>query len=180
MNCQLKLQKFVLPVGPGMVGSCGKQISPIAIHVSCTMQYLISHDISSPITFVGRVSEVMDILAHRGTKFQFNDSKNKTTYTEKDIITSVKKLSKLGSGFSTIKVGRVVLIVSIPEELDKDHMEVLKLAEKEPDGMVRTEVVSKELEWDIERSNRALELLLSKGMVWLDVHCGGNKYWFPR
>ncbi len=122
----------------------------------------------------------MDILAHRGTKFQFNDSKNKTTYTEKDIITSVKKLSKLGSGFSTIKVGRIDLIVSVPEELDEDHMKVLELAENEPDGMVRTEVMSKALGWDIERSNRALELLLSKGMVWLDVHCGGKSYWFPR
>lgn len=134
----------------------------------------------SRIISIDRVSEVMDILAHRGTKFQFNDSKNNTTYTEKDIITSVKKLSKLGSGFRTIKVGRVDLIVSVPEELDNDHMEVLEFAEKEPDGMITESVMSSELGWDNERSNRALELLLSKGMVWLDVHCGRKNYWFPR
>jgi hypothetical protein len=73
-----------------------------------------------------------------------------------------------------------VLIVSVPEELDDDHMQVLNFAEDEPDGMVRTEVMSRALGWDIERSNRALELLLSKGMVWLDVHGGEHNYWFPR
>lgn len=130
--------------------------------------------------FLPRVSEVKDILTQRGTKYQFANSKNKSTYTEDDIITSVKKLSKLGSGFRTIKVGRAVLIVSVPEELDDDHMHVLNLAEDEPYGMVRTDLMSIKLGWDIERSNRALELLLGKGMVWLDIHCGEKNYWFPR
>ena len=131
-------------------------------------------------TFLARVSEVKDILTQRGTKYQFADLKKKITYTEEDIITSVKKLSKLGSGFRTIKVGRAVLIVSVPEELDDDHMQVLNLAEEEIYGMVRTSLMSTKLGWDIERSNRALELLLGKGMVWLDLHCGEKNYWFPR
>lgn len=130
--------------------------------------------------FLPRVSEVKDILTQRGTKYQFANSKNKSTYTEDDIITSVKKLSKLGSGFRTIKVGRAVLIVSVPEELDDDHMHVLNLAEDEPYGMVRTDLMSIKLGWDIERSNRALELMLGKGWAWLDIHCGEKNYWFPR
>ena len=130
-----------------------------------------------------RVSEVKDVLTQRGTRFKFADSKNKSSYSEEDIITSVKKLSTLGSGFRTIKVGRIMLIVSVPEELDDDHMRVMNLAENDeygPYGMVTTEDMSRALGWDDERSNRALELLLGKGMVWLDVHGRQKKYWFPR
>jgi hypothetical protein len=158
-----------------MVELCGKHIFHMLFH-----RAIFRNDVSFMNNFLARVSEVMDILAQRGTKFQLTDSKDKTSYTEKDIITSVKKLSKLGSGFRTIMLGRVVLIKSVPEELDDDHMQVLRFAEDEPDGMIRTEVMSEALGWDIERSNRALELLLSKGMVWLDVHYGENNYWFPR
>lgn len=67
-----------------------------------------------------KVSEVKDILLQRGTRFQFADSKNKSSYSEEDIIISVKKLSKLGSGFRTVKVGREIMIVSIPQELDDE------------------------------------------------------------
>lgn len=130
------------------------------------------------------MSEVKDILTQRGTKFKFADSKNKSSsYSEEDIITSVKKLSKLGSGFRTINVGRVAMIVSVPEELDDDHMQVMNLAEDDgcgPYGMVTIKDMSRALGWDDDRSNRALELLLGKGMVWLDVHRGEKKYWFPR
>ena len=124
-----------------------------------------------------------DILKQRGTKFKFSDSKTKSSsYSEEDIIISVKKLSKLGSGFRTIEVGRVVLIVSVPEELDDDHMQVMNVAEDDsygPYGVVRVDDMSKSLGWDGDRSNRALELLLGKGMVWLDVHQGEKNYWFP-
>ena len=138
---------------------------------------------SECIPMICRVSEVKDILTQRGTKFKFADSKNKSSYSEEDIITSVKKLAKLGSGFRTIEVGRVILIVSVPEELDDDHMEVMKVAEDDgygPYGVVTTENMSRALGWNEERSNRALELLLGKGMVWLDVHRGEKMYWFPR
>ncbi len=80
-----------------------------------------------------------EILERRGTKFQFANSTSKSIYTEEDIITSIKKLSKLGSGFRTVNVGRVIMIVSVPEELDADHMQVLNYAEETPNGMVRTE-----------------------------------------
>lgn len=129
-----------------------------------------------------RVSEVKEILTQRGTKFKFADSNNKSSYSEEDLITCVKKLSKLGSGFRTVKVGRVIMIVSVPDELDDDHMQVMSLAEDDgygPYGMVRIVDMSVVLGWDNERSNRALELLLRKGMVWLDDYRGDKKYWFP-
>ena len=91
-----------------------------------------------------RVSEVKEILERRGTKFQFANSTSKSIYTEEDIITSIKKLSKLGSRFRTVNVGRVIMIVSVPEELNADHMQVLNYAEETPNGMVRTETL-----WDM-------------------------------
>lgn len=118
----------------------------------------------------------------RGTKFKFADSKNKSSYSEEDIITAVKKLSKLGSGFRTIKVGQSILVVSVPEELDDDHMQVMHVAEDDgsgPYGRVTTENMSRSIGWDEDRSNRALELLMGKGMVWLDVYRGEKQYWFP-
>ena len=33
--------------------------------------------------------------------------------------------------------------------------------------------------WTEERAKRALDLLLSKGMAWLDVHQGNELCWFP-
>ena len=47
-------------------------------------------------------------------------------------------------------------------------------------GTVALEDMSKALGWNSERSHRALELLLGKGMVWLDEHRGEKIYWFPR
>ena len=111
-----------------------------------------------------RVSEVKEILERRGTKFQFANSTSKSIYTEEDIITSIKKLSKLGSGFRTVNVGRVIMIVSVPKELDADHMQVLNYAEETPNGMVRTETLSKALGWDNERSNRDWDCCLVR--VW--------------
>ena len=124
-----------------------------------------------------RVSEVNEILSQRGTKFMFADSKSKTSYSDEDIITSVNKLSKLGSGFRTVKVGQHVMIVSVPEELDDDHMRVLDLTQ---DGMITIGGMKTTLKWDEERCQRALQKLMGKGMVWLDINLRGEKsYWFP-
>jgi len=129
-----------------------------------------------------RVSEVKDILTQRGTKFKFADSKNKSSYSEEDIVTSVKKLSKLGSGFRTVEVGKSMMIVSVPEELDDDHMKVMDLAEENrcgAYGVVTVKGVTAELGWDHDRAKRALELLLGKGMAWLDAVGAEKYYWFP-
>jgi len=130
-----------------------------------------------------KVSEVKSILTARGTKFQFSDSNNNSSYSEKDIVKSVENLVKLGSGFRTVKVGRVVMIVSVPEELDDDHMLVMNLAEDNSHGrrygVVTVTDLTHSLGWDRDRSKRALDLLLSKGMIWLDVDKGIKRYWFP-
>mmetsp|Transcript_10283 Transcript_10283/g.15146 ORF Transcript_10283/g.15146 Transcript_10283/m.15146 type:complete len:265 (+) Transcript_10283:1-795(+) len=134
------------------------------------------------------VSEVKHILTKRGTKFQFAhvavDSQQKgCQYSEEDIITSIKKLSILGSGFRTIEVGTSVMIVSVPTELDHDHMEIMKIAQDSDSGSelgcVTVKDVCDDTKWNKERAKRALDLLLSKGMAWLDVYEGVESYWFP-
>jgi hypothetical protein len=69
------------------------------------------------------------------------------------------------------------MIVSVPEELDNDHMLVMNSAGQ--NGMVTVGQLKEALEWDEERATRALDLLLGKGMVWLDDYKGINSYWFP-
>ena len=146
------------------------------------------------------VSEVRSILLKRGTKFHFSSSstssagkakgkgksKGESKYSEEDIIIAVGKLSKLGSGFRTVKVADSVMIVSVPTELNTDHTEVMEIAQNSdgtlsssPSGTVDIDDVMKVTGWTRERSQRALDLLLGKGMAWLDVHKGRQSYWFP-
>lgn len=138
------------------------------------------------------VAEVRSILLKRGTKFSFSsgggpgDKRRGSSYSEADIVTAIGKLSKLGSGFRTVKLGERTMIVSVPTELDEDHMEIMEIAQdtrgelsSSPAGTVAMEDVRRSKGWTEERAQRALDLLLSKGMAWLDVHRGEESYWFP-
>lgn len=142
------------------------------------------------------VAEVKQILKQRGTKFNFTSTsstsntheKKGTKYTTQDIVMAIKKLSKLGSGFRTVMVGSSCMIVSVPMELDNDHMEIMKLAHREGElkrdgctiGVVTVKEIMSHMGWDSERTNRAIDILLGNGMAWLDVHSGEKRYWFPR
>jgi len=140
------------------------------------------------------IAEVQSILMKRGTKFCFSDSQKKgSKYSKDDIVTAIGKLSKLGSGFRTVKIGNSMMVISVPTELDNDHMEVIKIAQDIAErgtswfttsqqraiGEVTMDDVVKATGWDHERSKRALDLLLSEGMAWLDMYDGIEHYWFP-
>jgi len=80
------------------------------------------------------VTEVQSILRERGTKFGFSSSEGRkksssSKYSKEDIITTISKLSKLGSGFRTVQIGKSVMVISVPTELDNDHMEVMTIAQ---------------------------------------------------
>jgi len=122
------------------------------------------------------VKEVVGILERRGTKFDL--SSTKTTCSEKDVVVAIGKLAVLGSGFGTFKVGNTIMILSVPCELDNDHTEVMDLAQI-AGGSVCLEEVAKKLSWNQDRAKRSLDLLLSKGMAWLDLHQGKQYYWVP-
>jgi ESCRT-II complex subunit VPS22 len=124
------------------------------------------------------IKELQAILQGRGTKFQLNTLKaNK--YSEEDIIVAISKLSQLGSGFRTVKIGNSMMVISVPTELDNDHVSVFQLAqENKGQGLTVHDVVER-TKWNEERVKRALDLLLSEGMAWLDICHGEEYYWFP-
>jgi len=140
------------------------------------------------------ITEVQSELSHRKTKFDFagpvNSSsssssskkgkkmgKSKQGSSEEDIKISIKKLAKLGNGFRTIEVGSSTMIVSVPTELNTDHMEVMTLAKTMQ--CVTIEQVREATGWNDARAERALQLLLQEGMAWLDKYEGQELYWFP-
>ncbi|CAB9520218.1 Vacuolar-sorting protein SNF8 [Seminavis robusta] len=136
------------------------------------------------------ITEVQSMLAKRTTRFDFagtssaststskkKKKKSKDTYSEEDIKLAIKKLAVLGNGFRTIEVGNSTMIVSVPTELDNDHMEVMTLAKNMQ--CVTTEQVCEVTGWSKSRAERALQLLLQEGMAWLDKYEGLDFYWFP-
>lgn len=143
------------------------------------------------------VMEVQKLLGQRTTKFKMSSSittassslsssssskKSKSKqnrYSLEDIEIAITKLSKLGNGFRMVTVGMTQMIVSVPTELDQDHTEVMTLAQ-ESNGCVTVEQVMKSKQWNKDRAERALNLLLGEGMAWLDQYRGESFYWFPR
>jgi ESCRT-II complex subunit VPS22 len=136
------------------------------------------------------ISEVSDILRRRKRSFHVwnkpNPSHESTSsgtnlYSHNEIIAAVEKLSSLGT-MKTITVGNGIFIVSVPAELDQDHFEVLTLAQAKADshGQVTLNDIIQQTRWGRERALRAINLLLSEGMAWLDVHQDTTYYWFPR
>eukprot|EP00934_Nitzschia_sp_Nitz4_P003269 Nitzschia sp. Nitz4//scaffold40_size135432//118066//118791//NITZ4_003267-RA/size135432-processed-gene-0.51-mRNA-1//1//CDS//3329551288//3259//frame0 len=105
-------------------------------------------------------------------------NKKKATYNLGDISIAVKKLAKLGGGFRIVEVGNSEMIVSVPTELDQDHMEILSLAQ-DGQGCVTVDDVMQQLNWKQDRADRAITLLLSEGMAWKDDYLGISFYWFP-
>ena len=122
------------------------------------------------------VKEVQDVLIRRGTKFRLNETVSK--YNKEDIIVAIEKLSQLGSGFRTVKVGNTMMVVSVPTELDNDHVQVIQLAQDISQG-ITVEMVGEMTGWGNDRVKRALDLLLAEGMAWLDFYNGNEFYWFP-
>jgi ESCRT-II complex subunit VPS22 len=105
-------------------------------------------------------------------------NRKKEVYNIGDITIAVKKLSKLGGGFRIITVGKSEMIVSVPTELDQDHMEIMSLAQ-DGQGCVTADDVMQRLDWPNDRAERAITLLLQEGMAWKDDYLGISFYWFP-
>jgi ESCRT-II complex subunit VPS22 len=105
-------------------------------------------------------------------------NRKKKSYGLADIPIAVKKLGKLGGGFRIIKVGKSDMIVSVPTELDQDHMEIMTLAQ-DGQGCVTVDDVMQQLKWNKDRAERAVTLLLQEGMAWKDDYHGISFYWFP-
>ncbi|XP_009591703.1 vacuolar protein sorting-associated protein 22 homolog 1 [Nicotiana tomentosiformis] len=101
------------------------------------------------------------------------------TISEDDCLRAISKLKVLGSGYEVITVGKRKLVRSVPTELNKDHNEILELAQAQ--GFVTADEVQRRLTWSLGRATDALETLLEEGLAMIDDgHIDGRRrYWFP-
>lgn len=96
-----------------------------------------------------------------------------------DLQIAIQKLSKLGGGFRTIQVGKSIMVISVPTELDNDHMQIMTAASAYQDTGLTIDQVMYTTKWSKDRTQRAIDLLLQQGMAWIDTYQGENYYWFP-
>nr|GMC53476.1 vacuolar protein sorting-associated protein 22 homolog 1 [Ipomoea batatas] len=89
------------------------------------------------------------------------------TVSEDDCLRAISKLKVLGNGFEVISVGKRKLVRSVPTELNKDHNEILELAQTQ--GFVTVDEVQRRLNWSSGRATDTLETLLK---VWLWLMMG--------
>ncbi|MED6195321.1 hypothetical protein PIB30_036877 [Stylosanthes scabra] len=96
-----------------------------------------------------------------------------------DCLRAIGKLKVLGSGFEVISVAKRKLVRSVPTELNKDHNEILELAQAQ--GYVTVEEVERRLSWTSGRAIDALDTLLDEGLAMIDDghQDGKRRYWFP-
>ncbi|TKY46860.1 Vacuolar protein sorting-associated protein 2 1 [Spatholobus suberectus] len=99
--------------------------------------------------------------------------------SEDDCLRAISKLKVLGSGFEVISVGKKKLVRSVPTELNKDHNEILELAQAQ--GFVTVNEVERRLSWSSGRAIDALDTLLDEGLAMIDDghRDGKRRYWFP-
>ncbi|KAH9307518.1 hypothetical protein KI387_035429, partial [Taxus chinensis] len=78
--------------------------------------------------------------------------------SEDDCSRAISKLKALGSGFEVYSVGKKKLVRSVPTELNKDHNEILEMAQVR--GYIMAEEVERKLGWSLGRATDTLETLL--------------------
>lgn len=99
--------------------------------------------------------------------------------SQDDCLRAISKLKILGNGFEVISLGKKKLVRSVPTELNKDHNEILELAQGL--GYVTVDEVQRRLSWSSGRATDALETLLEEGLAMIDDghKDGRRRYWFP-
>ena len=70
------------------------------------------------------------------------------------------------------------MVQSVPGELSMDQTVILQKAEGNG-GQVSVSFLRKNLDWEEDRSNRALDRLLSDGLAWVDTQNSEKLYWIP-
>ncbi|XP_008246175.1 PREDICTED: vacuolar protein sorting-associated protein 22 homolog 1-like, partial [Prunus mume] len=86
--------------------------------------------------------------------------------SEDDCLRAISKLKVLGNGFDVISVGKRKLVRSVPTELNKDHNEILELAQAQ--GFVIVDEVERRLSWTTGCAIDAFDTLLDEGLAMID------------
>ena len=87
----------------------------------------------------------------------------------------------MGEGRGSLcRTSTTIVYFLFPGELSMDQTAILQLAENNG-GQVNVSSLRDELGWELERSNRSLDKLLSDGLAWIDNQ-GEDEYplyWIP-
>ncbi|XP_022644689.1 vacuolar-sorting protein SNF8-like isoform X1 [Varroa destructor] len=104
--------------------------------------------------------------------------KNRGDISASDILTSIKKIRVLGTGFQVIQTGPETYIQSIARELSVDQSGVIQAGEKHR-GMVSVTILKEEYNWPTQRCVKVINELLQENLLWLDGAGIEETYWFP-
>uniref|UniRef100_A0A6V7LZP1 Vacuolar-sorting protein SNF8 n=1 Tax=Bracon brevicornis TaxID=1563983 RepID=A0A6V7LZP1_9HYME len=101
--------------------------------------------------------------------------------TNEDLLAAAKKLRIFGNGFTIVPIGKgKYLVQSIPGELSMDHTAVLQQASVSSNAYASVGMLVRELRWERDRAEKALNHMVKLGLAWLDEQGDeGNLYWFP-
>lgn len=95
-----------------------------------------------------------------------------------DLLRAIKKLKVLGNGFTVIAMGTRYLVQSVPGELSMDHTTILQTAQDS--GYVCLSKIKSQLNWQQDRTIRALDYMVKEGLAWVDDQALKERYyWFP-
>lgn len=108
-------------------------------------------------------------------KSQGDSNSSDSEINEDDILSAIEKIQVLGNGFRVldlpVNAARSTttrkMILSVPTELNTDHITLVQLAEAN-NSYVTAELIVMKLGWTHERINSVLNRVLSDGMVWMD------------
>ncbi|KAJ8927169.1 hypothetical protein NQ314_020445 [Rhamnusium bicolor] len=99
-------------------------------------------------------------------------SKQHQEISKDDLMRAAQKLKIFGSGFN-------YMVQSVPGELSMDHSAILQQAEKNQ-GFISVCYLRRELNWETERSQKALDHMVNQGLSWVDLQNPQEKlYYFP-
>ena len=74
-----------------------------------------------------------------------------------DVTYALKTVSGLGNGFSVLVVGSTTMVVSVPTELNRDHVAIMELAaQPSAGGAVSVQSLVKTLHWPRHRIDAVL------------------------
>lgn len=108
-------------------------------------------------------------------------SKQHQEITIDDLLCAARKLRIFGDGFSVVPVGKgQYMVQSVPGELSMDHTAVLQQAASLRNGFVSVTILQEQLQWERDRSQKALEHMVKEGLAWIDTQDTKEiLYYFP-
>eukprot|EP00127_Corallochytrium_limacisporum_P003802 Clim_evm16s153 gene=Clim_evmTU16s153 len=98
--------------------------------------------------------------------------------TVDDIVDSVKKLGKLGGGYTIFKAGGRKILQSVPLELNLDHSQALAIAD-DNGGFITMNLLEERLQWDKDRCETSIQQLMQEGILWVDQQAEPHQFWVP-